>query len=132
MNFKEPVRCSAIKKIDNKLHIEVVKINNGAHTYCMKEDTRLEGPFEHGKKPVQRNNKTDWEEVKEKAIKGDLDSIPADIFIKHYKVLKEIKKDYMQVLPRTEARQSFWYWGAAGTGKSSTALREHPGAYMKM
>lgn len=68
MNFKEPVRCSAIKKIDNKLHIEVVKINNGAHTYCMKEDTRLEGPFEHGKKPVQRNNKTDWEEVKEKAI----------------------------------------------------------------
>lgn len=97
MNFKEPVRCAKIKKADNRLHIEVVKVNNGAHTYCMKEETRLEGPFEYGIKPVQRNSKTDWEEVKEKAIAGELDSIPADIFIKHYRTLKEIKKDYMKV-----------------------------------
>lgn len=42
----------------------MVKINNGADNYCMKEDTRLEGPFEYGIKPVKRNSKTDWEEVK--------------------------------------------------------------------
>lgn len=52
MNFKKPTRCAKIKKSDNKLHIEVVKINNGAHDYCMKEDTRLEGPYEFGVKPV--------------------------------------------------------------------------------
>lgn len=104
MNFKEPIRCAAIKKVDSKLHIEVVKVNNGAHTYCMKEETRLEGPYEFGTKPVQRNSKTDWEEVKTKAIAGDLESIPADIYIKHYRTLKEIKKDHMQVLPRTIPR----------------------------
>lgn len=88
MNFKEPIRCSKIKKHDNSLHIEVVKVNNGAHDYCMKEDTRLEGPYEYGTKPVQRNNKTDWEEVKQNAIKGDFDKIPAEIYIKHMKNLK--------------------------------------------
>jgi hypothetical protein len=41
----------------------MVKVNNGAHTYCMKEDTRVAGPWEFGIKPVQRNNKTDWEAV---------------------------------------------------------------------
>lgn len=97
MNFKEPVRCAKIKKHDNRLHIEVVKVNNGAHDYCMKEDTRLEGPWEWGKKPVSRNNKTDWEDVRKKAQAGDLESIPADIYVKHYRTLKEIKKDHMKV-----------------------------------
>lgn len=54
----------------------------------MKTDTRLEGPWEFGEKPVQRNNKIDWEEVKTKAINGDLDAIPADIFVRHYGHLK--------------------------------------------
>lgn len=84
MNFKSPVRPTHIKKFENKLHIEVVKINNGAHDYCMKEDTRLEGPFEFGVKPVSRNSKHDWDEVKKLAIKGEFDKIPAEIYIKHY------------------------------------------------
>lgn len=50
----------------------------------MKEDTRLEGPIEFGVKPVQRNSKHDWEEVKQHAVAGELDKIPADIFVKHY------------------------------------------------
>jgi len=71
VNFKKPgQRLSYMKKFCSKSHFEVVKINNGAHDYCMKEDTRLEGPFEFGIKPVQRNNKHDWEEVKKNAMTG--------------------------------------------------------------
>lgn len=66
------------------LHAEKVVRNNGADKYCMKEDTRLDGPWEFGVKPVERNNKTDWERVFEDAKKGDLDSIPADIKVKHF------------------------------------------------
>lgn len=58
--FKNPIRCSKIKKMDNRLHIDIVKRNNGADDYCMKEDTRLEGPIEFGEKPIRRNNKQDW------------------------------------------------------------------------
>lgn len=60
MNFKKVIRPSKIKKADKRLHIEVVKVNNGADTYCMKVDTRLDGPWEFGEKPVKRNSKKDW------------------------------------------------------------------------
>lgn len=88
LNFKNETRLAALKKHCSRAHFEPVKINNGAHSYCMKEDTRLEGPFEYGEKPVQRNSKKDWEEVKENAKAGNLDKIPADIYIKHYGQLR--------------------------------------------
>jgi len=84
VNFDKSQRLSFCKKLCAKSHWEVVKINNGAHNYCMKEETRLEGPFEYGKKPVQRNNKEDWEEVKKSAIDGQWEKIPAEIYIKHF------------------------------------------------
>lgn len=34
-----------MKKFDSKVHWEPVKVNNGADAYCMKEDTRVEGPW---------------------------------------------------------------------------------------
>lgn len=94
MNFTNNARASKIKKYDNKLHIEIVKVNNGADTYCMKEDTRLEGPYEFGIKPVKRNSKTDWDQVWEKAKSGQFEDIPADIRTKHYGNLKHIAKDH--------------------------------------
>lgn len=61
MNFKTPKKVGGITKFDKAIHAEKVIVNNGADTYCMKEDTRLEGPFEYGTKPVKRNDKHDWE-----------------------------------------------------------------------
>lgn len=54
----------------------------------MKEDTRVEGPFEFGTKPLKRNDKTDWEEVKTKAKQGKLDELSADVYVQHYRTLK--------------------------------------------
>lgn len=52
INFKEPARLAKLMKLAPKCHWEEVKVNNGAHTYCMKEETRLLGPYEFGIKPV--------------------------------------------------------------------------------
>lgn len=97
----------------------------------MKEETRIDGPWEHGSKPVKRNSKEDWEEVKEHAIKGDLEKIPADIFIKHYANLKMIKKDYMVHDRSGEAVDARWYYGKTGVGKSRAAWEEFPDAFPK-
>lgn len=51
-NFKVKCRAAKIKKLDGTCHIEIVKRNNGADDYCLKEDTRVEGPYEFGTKPV--------------------------------------------------------------------------------
>lgn len=40
-------------------HFESVQQNNGADDYCMKEDTRMEGPWEFGIRPPRKNQKGD-------------------------------------------------------------------------
>lgn len=37
VNFGNTERAAKLKKFDNKLHIDIVRKNNGAHDYCMKE-----------------------------------------------------------------------------------------------
>lgn len=46
--FKTSVRGAALSKIYHG-HNEMVKKDNGARAYCMKTDTRIEGPWEFGK-----------------------------------------------------------------------------------
>lgn len=48
-----------MKKLDHEVHWEPVRRDNGAADYCMKEDTRVEGPEEFGVKPVRMNKKRD-------------------------------------------------------------------------
>lgn len=57
------------------------------YAYVQKEESRVAGPWEFGIKPVIRSSKTDWEEVRDKARAGDVESIPADIYVKHYRNL---------------------------------------------
>lgn len=73
-----------MKKRCPKAHFEPVKHDNGASDYCLKEDTRLEGPWEFGKKPIRRNNKKDWDKIYDLAKSGNLDEIPSDIKIRCY------------------------------------------------
>lgn len=117
VNFKQPKRISAITKHDKRIHVEKVKVDNGASTYCMKEETRVEGPIELGIKPVKVNSKTDWDSVWEKAKQGKLEEIPASVRIVHYNKLKSIAKDNM-VFKDADHLRGIWIWGKAGSGKS--------------
>lgn len=90
LNFEKPTRVSALKKHCSKSHFEKVLVDNGASTYCLKEDTRVEGPWEFGTRPVKRNSKEDWEEVWTKAKQGKLEEIDAKVRVTHYRNLKQI------------------------------------------
>lgn len=92
---KNPVRLSSLKKCCPHSHFKVVRKDNGASDYCLKEETRVDGPWEFGTKPLKRNDAKDWEEIRENAKKGDIDAVPADVFIRHYHTLRAIAKDYM-------------------------------------
>lgn len=60
----------------------------------MKEDTRLEGPYEFGNKPVKRNSKTDWNEQLQLAKTGQFDKIDANIMLRHFNNIKAIHKEF--------------------------------------
>lgn len=48
-----------------------------------------------GERPMNRNSKKDWDKVKELLKKGQIDDIPADIYVRYYSSCKAIMKDHM-------------------------------------
>lgn len=44
-------------KLCQGAHVEIVRVNNGADQYCLKEESRVEGPWTFGVKPARRNKK---------------------------------------------------------------------------
>lgn len=119
-NYSNTKKLGGITVYDKFMHCDIVRVNNGAHDYCMKDDTRVEGPWEFGVKPIQRNNKKDWESIWEKAKIGDIESIPKDILVKHYLSIKHIGKDNLKIKEATGLR-GMWIWGPSGIGKSRHA-----------
>lgn len=132
LNFHQKARISKITGVDKRIHCEPVKVNNGADTYCMKSDTRVEGPWEFGDRPFKRNSKVDWDLIKNSAQIGDLDSIPAQIYVTHYPKLKAIAKDHMVFPPDSDHLKGIWIYGPSGVGKSRSARKEYPGSYPKL
>jgi len=58
VNYKKPGKTLHFMKSHcSKSHFEHVRYDNGASDYCLKEDTRVEGPWEFGIKPARRNVK---------------------------------------------------------------------------
>jgi len=97
----------------------------------MKEDTRVDGPWEFGEKPVRRNTKQDWDVVLAHAKSGNFDEIPADIFYRHYTNTKQIAKDFMKKGPDCPHLRGIWIYGPSGVGKSVYARQHYPDAYPK-
>ena len=56
-NWSNKIRFGALKRYALTVNLREVKIDNGVRDYCMKEDTRVAGPWEFGKIPVRRNSK---------------------------------------------------------------------------
>lgn len=101
-----------------------------ARDYVWKEETRDGDPFEFGECPLRRNVATDWERIKAHAKDGELDLVPADVYVRYYRTLKQIAADHDQ--PIGLEKSVFVYYGATGTGKSRRAFEEAgPSAYVK-
>lgn len=132
VSLKVNHRLAGLKKKDPRASFHVVTRDNGASAYCLKEDTRLEGPLEVGKRPLNRASKTDWEKIWKDAKEGKLDNIPADIKIRCYNQIKRIEKDHMKVEGEADDCKGVWVYGASGAGKSRFARDNYPNLYKKL
>jgi len=94
-----------------------------ADAYVWKEETSVEGTrFSLGRKPHRANVATDWDQVWEDAIKGNIIAVPAHLRIQHYRTLRTIRADY--AAPVAGERTCSVYYGPTGTGKSRRAWEE--------
>ena len=89
-----------MKKICKYTAWTPVTRDNGASDYCLKEDTRLEGPWEFGSKPLRQNVKGECKEARairnRKLMDTDLTELVdnGEISALHVPVLKRAKEIY--------------------------------------
>ena len=101
--------------------------------YCKKDNDYIE----FGTPPVDPHvaggaaTAEKWTQVKDQAKRGDLESIDPGIFIRYYNTLKRIQSDYMVKPDDLLQTCGHWYYGPAGSGKTTKARQENPQAYIK-
>jgi hypothetical protein len=107
-------------------HYELTK-SKAAESYCTKEETRVQGTsFELGIRPFKRNSSVDWAAIRDKSMRGEVDSIIQefpDVAMRHYFSIRAIAKDYARPKPRPIMQVKIFH-GPTGTGKSFKAFQE--------
>lgn len=83
VNLGLQARLVALKKHYPTIHWEPTR-SKAAEDYVVKEDTRIDGPWEVGQKPINRASAKDWDAIKQLAKEGKMDDVPADIYIRSY------------------------------------------------
>jgi len=113
---------STVKSIfGQRVHAELSR-SSATNVYVWKEDTRIGERFELGQLPYKRNDSRDWDRIWELAKTADIEEIPAEIRIQHYRTLRTIKADF--AVPRAMLREVYVFCGRTETGKSRRAWDE--------
>lgn len=128
--FNTPMTLAAVRKCNGRAHWEIrAGTHEEARAYCMKADTRISGPYEHGEQPRQ-GERTDLAAVAEYARDHTLadiaDTYPVH-YIRYHRGLQAFKFEITR--PRSHKTDLIIYWGPPGTGKSRRAYETWPGAF---
>lgn len=132
--FKTEKSLKQVKEMVPRAHWEATKGSIDQNVaYCSKD-----GDFtERGVRPKSQKAKGDgeikrYEDAIEACKRGCLEDIPADLLTRHYNTYKKMKAEFQVApAPLDGELENEWIWGAAGTGKTSMAFKENPGAYLK-
>lgn len=115
-----------LKKVFGLGHIEGARNKQDLYDYCKKVDeTTVDGTyFELGKKPFNCGDNIDWDLVRAQAISGKFMDIPSVVFTRYTNNLLKINSLFGPKPPRRMEIQCHWYYGKAGSGKSTRAVAE--------
>lgn len=125
MELKKPVRLAALKKLFHSGHYEKRRgTREEARAYCMKEDTRIEGPYEIGTwEAGGQGTRTDFQEIYQmlsdrKSLLSVLEAHPGT-YMRAHRGIKDAKFLIEQKASmRFRSLKTTVIVGDAGTGKT--------------
>jgi len=136
--FKSAKTLSAAIKALKGAHVAPCRNVFHSIEYCKKDEDEL-GFFEVGTPPKNQEQKGEdeiarWDLARVAMTEGRFDDIPSDIYIKYNNQCHAVYQRSLEVrhFPDNDVLENYWYWGPSGTGKSSTARRNWPDAFLKM
>lgn len=125
-------RVTALKKVCKHTHWTPIGKDNGADQYAMKEETRVEGPWEFGEKPLRQNVKDECRQARQEKYKlcqektlnqlvedGDIDISQVPVVKRALDILTA-ERQQMDVKPLQGQlhEHNIWIYGDAGVGKT--------------
>lgn len=127
------VRLSYVKKLKGleKSHFEIRKgTRDQARDYCMKDDNRVDGPWEHGVWKAggqgRRNDMTEmWNAIKDGATEMEIMEQFPELYMRYHRAIS-IRCASQR---RTQKSIVTLIVGPPGVGKSKYCLDNHPEAY---
>jgi hypothetical protein len=124
-------RETAMKKFCPHTHWVAVGKDNGASTYCLKPETRIEGPWEFGEKPLHMNdsaeNKRRRQITNAEILGGNLKELIDQEKVSLYslpaltKALEQYNKLGQKEAEPLSDTCGIWIYGPKGVGKSHYA-----------
>jgi len=127
MELKKRSRLTAIKKYMPRAHLEAMQgTRSQAREYCMKEESRIDGPWEYGIwKSTGQGRRTDLHVIDEKIKSGATIAQICDehgaTYMKFHRGIEKLVGRKQPV--RTEPCEVVLCWGPPGTGKTKWAKR---------
>nr|UBJ25968.1 replication-associated protein [Red panda feces-associated circular DNA virus 7] len=135
VEFAQRQRLTQVRRLLRGAHWETRQgPRENAREYCMKEEGRLEGPWEYGEFSSQtQGRRTDLLQVKTLLDTGAKESEVAsehfEVWCRYYRAFREYRR--LTVPNRDWKSTVHVLYGPTGTGKSRWAAEQFPGAYWK-
>lgn len=135
VQLKTKKRLAGVKQLfpDKAAHYEKTRgTAKQAAEYCKKEESRVDGPFEHGIM-ITKGQRSDLNEIVEKIQGGvPLHQIKKDhgsTWIRNYRGIKDYASDFTP--KRTWKTEVFILWGPPGVGKTKFVTDNEPSLFIK-
>lgn len=132
--FKSQHTLKSVIKLLKGAHVEVCIDVFGSIKYCMKEGDFIEvGIPPRSKKEQGELEKSRWRDARVAAEEGRFSDIPDELYVRYNSQFHAIRIRAVEsrVFPDNDVLDNHWYWGPSGSGKSSSARKSYPCAYLK-